>query len=252
MPTCRILAICAAAVLAGGPAALAQSAGSGAWTVALTPAFVSQYMFRGMLYGGASFQPQIEADAGGAALGIWCSSSDREFDPYASYTQPLNPRLSLEPGFTVYYLPIANTAEGNFRSSIEPNVAVNWTVGPVRLSPKIYYDVASRGTTGELNAAAAIPLASIGSEIDLGGTVGAFDQHNAVNHPPDGAVSQDGGYWLVQAAVPYQFGHWKATVSFAYTAAFSTRQWIRGVPGSDAIPDAASRGVLGLSLAYTF
>src|SRR5688572_8789027 len=47
----------------------APAAPSTSWT--LTPAFVSQYMFRGARLGGPSFQPAIEYGANNLVLGLW-------------------------------------------------------------------------------------------------------------------------------------------------------------------------------------
>lgn len=272
----------AAAILAAGAAALRAQAATG-WSVTATPAWVSQYMFRGQRLGAGALQPSVEADDGGLALGVWTSFptgatvrepaylsrplSDPEIDLYGSYAAPLSSSVSLQPGLTWYTYPDADspgsTGLGNFRSTFEPNLALNWTVGAVRLAPKLYYDVVLRSLTGELNAAAALPLRSIGSEVDLGATLGGYDERNALDTrgaslgppqsgvpPPD--VRRTGGYWLVQASLPYQLGvHARASLSYAYTSGFDTAQFAGGV-AQGPNPLAAGRGVVTLSLAYRF
>ena len=69
----------------------APAAPSSSWTV--TPAFVSQYMFRGTRLGGPGFQPAVEFDSGPVVAGVWTNfpvadtvvgQSDPEFDLYGS------------------------------------------------------------------------------------------------------------------------------------------------------------------------
>src|SRR3954468_6212334 len=43
------------------------------WSVTATPSVVSQYMFRGVRLGGASFEPTVEADYGNLALLVWAN-----------------------------------------------------------------------------------------------------------------------------------------------------------------------------------
>ena len=87
------------AAILGGSDASAQAAAASAATWTVTPAVVSQYMFRGVRIGGPSLQPAIEFDQGDWALGIWANfplrdkvpgQSDPELDPYGSYKIGLN------------------------------------------------------------------------------------------------------------------------------------------------------------------
>ena len=87
----------------------------GVW--GLTPAVVSQYMFRGVRRGGPSFEPTIEYDYGSLAVGVWANfplmdkvvgQSDPEFDFYGSYTvEVVKDAVSLAPGVTIYTYPNA-------------------------------------------------------------------------------------------------------------------------------------------------
>ena len=218
-------------------------AGAGAWaqaedlSVTATPSWVSEYMFRGQRRAGSSFQPSVEADGSGWAGGAWMSfpvadrfqgQANPETDVYGSYTANLGKSLSLQPGFTFY-----NFARGTGTpSAFEPNLALNWTADGIRLSPKIYEDVTRRIFTGEVNAVTALPIRAWGTEVDLGATLGDFSGQR-----------ERGGYWLAQASVPYQLGiHARASVGYGYTEGFSGHH----------VPLEASRGVVTVSLAYTF
>lgn len=245
--------------------------------------WVSDYLFRGQELSGAAVQSSVEADAAGFALGVWESTpvgkedrwyqapgrtaerplADPEIDYYASYTAKLDSAVSFVPGFTLYTFPKATQLvpldgqiwlPGQFRSTFEPNVALIWTVSGVSISPKLYYDVTKEGLTGEINAATAIPLRAIGTELDFSATFGAFREQRALDTrgtyslgysyyslsgpsaplPPGGnsgvfvvptnypRYQITGGYWQVQGTLPYQLGaHWKAAVSLGYAQGFS-------------------------------
>jgi uncharacterized protein (TIGR02001 family) len=206
-------------------------------TVTATPSWVSEYMFRGQRRAGSSFQPSVEADGSGWSGGVWMSfpvadrfqgQANPETDAYASYTANLGNSLSLQPGFTFY-----NFARGTGTpSAFEPNLALNWSTDGIRLSPKIYEDVTRQIFTGEINAVTAVPLRAWGTELDLGATLGDYSGHG-----------ERGGYWLAQATLPYQLGaHARASVGYGYTEGFSGHN----------VPLEASRGVVTVSLAYTF
>jgi hypothetical protein len=193
-----------------------------------TPAWVSQYVFRGQKYAGSSLEPSVEADLGGGQLGIWSNfplsgtaatnRSDPEADLYGSYAATLQPGLSIQPGFTAYFFPRPEAGFGTpDRQTFEPNLALNATAGPVRIVPKAYYDVTLRTFTGELSAALALPLRSIGTELDWAAQAGGYTSERGLN--------RHGGYWLVQAAVPYQLGaHLKVSASLAWTGGFDARR----------------------------
>ena len=58
-------------VLCSALALLVASARADGTSVVVTPAFVNQYMFRGVRLGGPSFEPSVEIDSGNFALGVW-------------------------------------------------------------------------------------------------------------------------------------------------------------------------------------
>jgi uncharacterized protein (TIGR02001 family) len=233
-------------------------AASGAWTV--TPAIVSQYMFRGVRLGGPSFEPTVQYDRGNLELGVWGNSplsdkvpgqSNPEIDPYGWYKIPVNESFSIQPGFTWYTFINAEPKNGFYRMTFEPNVAANWTVNGLTLTPKVYYDVVLKGPTAEVNAAYALPLKTIGTELDFNASVGTYKWKAAVaqQSPP---VKGWGDYWLVGVTVPYQIAaNAKIAVGFAYTR--GSGNYFKQAPLPKAAnPAAVGRGVVTLSYALTF
>ncbi|HEX2853986.1 MAG TPA: TorF family putative porin [Opitutaceae bacterium] len=181
-------------------------------SVTLTPAFVSQYMFRGQRLGGTSFQPVVEATYGNLGLGVWSNFplkdevpgvSDPEIDPYGYYTFTVSDSLSIVPGFTYYTYPNADSGAGFYRSSFEPSLAVNYTIAGVKFTPKIYYDVTLDGPTLELSAFYAVPLKDLGTELDFSATYGEYIQKDVVKNSAP-ATKAWGKYWSVGVTMPYQ------------------------------------------------
>jgi uncharacterized protein (TIGR02001 family) len=236
----------------------APAAPSSSWTI--TPSFVTQYMFRGVRLGGPSFEPTIEYDAGNLAIGVWANfpisdkvigQSDPEIDPYASYTFTINDSTSIVPGFTWYNYPNATTANGFYKTTFEPNVAFNYTVGAVKFTPKIYYDVVLKGPTLEFNFSFAIPLKEQGTELDFNGTVGTYKWDDAAADTTP-SVKNYGNYWLVGVSAPFTINAAsKLIVGIAYTEGNDNYFKQSGSP--KAVNTAAvGRGVFSLSYAYTF
>ncbi|QYM79330.1 transporter [Horticoccus luteus] len=227
----------------------------------LTPAFVSQYMFRGQRLGGFSFEPNIEVDYGHLGVGIWSNFplnakvhgvSDPEVDPYVYYTIKANDTVSIVPGATLYTFPNADTGNGFYRTTFEPNIAVPFSLpGGVTLTPKAYYDVVLDGPTYEITAAYAVALKDIGSELDFTATYGDYVFKDAAKDASP-AVKQVGTYWLVGAAMPFQVAKdAKLTIGFAYTKGENAYFKQVGIPKTGN-PLAVGRGVVTVSYAYTF
>ena len=253
-------------VAAFGPVAIraqapvAPAAAAPAYTVTSTFTAVSQYMFRGQRFGGPSWQPSVEVGAGDFTAGLWsnlpfkdkvANSSDPEIDLYGSYTVNVDKELSLVPGFSIYTYPKAPTDAGYYRSTIEPSLALNYTVAGVKLTPKLYYDFTLSGPTYELTAAYAYPLKDLGTELNFTGQVGSYIQRDVANKTtPD--VKAWGDYWQLGVAAPFQITkESKLTVGFAYTEGTSAEVKQGNAPKS-ANPLAVGRGVVTVSYSYAF
>lgn len=235
-------------------------AAASAVSVVVTPAFASQYMFRGVRLGGPSFEPTIEADSGNLGLGVWANfplkdkvpgQSDPEIDPYGYYTVTVNDSLSVVPGFTWYNYPNADTSNGFYKSTFEPNIALNYTVGGVKFTPKLYYDLVLKGPTYELTVAYTTPLKEIGSELDwtaVGGTYRITDAAKGA----DPAVKNWGDYYLFGVSMPFAIGKsGKLSIGVAYTKG-SSNFFKQGSAPQAENTAAVSRVVGTISYGYTF
>jgi len=234
-------------------------------TLAVTaaPTVVSQYLFRGLRYGGPSFQPWVEADYGGWAAGVWSSvplsdrvpgQSDPEIDPYVSYTQSLGSGISLVPGFQAYTYPRAPLNQGAYRATYEPSMAFNALAGGVRLTPKVAYDLTRQALTLELAAALAVPLKTLGTELDFNAVAGTTHQSAALNTSgtglSPGRAEQD--YASAGVTLPIQVAvNTKVSLGYAYSRGWNA--WIAsgGLPHSPN-PLAAGRGVVTAAVLFTF
>lgn len=201
------LVLCSIAA-ANVSAASAHSAPSPTFTSTL----VSDYLFRGQRLGGLSLQPAVDLSAGGSIAGISANfpvkdkvadQSDPEFDFYASHRFSLNDEWRLILGFTFYVYPNAPTRAGYYRSVFEPNIAFSYTVAGVRITSTCYYDVTREGPTFELSGAVALPLKTLGTELDLAASVGDYRLRDGIkNAAPEKKLS--GSYWSLGASVPFQ------------------------------------------------
>ena len=246
-----------AATTTPAPVPVPESAPTSSWTV--TPAFVSNYMFRGVLLGGTSFQPNVEFDTGNLGIGVWMNFpldnkvpgvSDPEIDPYAYYTITLNDSTRIVPGFTWYTYPDADSAAGFYKNTFEPNLALNYTVAGFKFTPKIYYDFVLKGPTYELTAAFAVPLKDLASELDFVATIGTYIWDSAAdNASPD--IKNYGDYYLIGVSAPFALKVGKLTVGFAYTEG-SSNFYKQGSAPKVENTAAVGRGVLSVSYAYTF
>ena len=243
------------------PAAVtpAPAAPSASWV--FTPSFASQYMFRGARLGGPSFQPSLEYDNGNTAVGVWANTplkdkvvgqSDPEFDFYATYSfEQIKDTLTWVPGVTIYTYPNATRANGFYKATVEPNLALNYTIAGLKLTPKVYYDFILKGPTLEFNAAYTVPLKDLNTELDFTGTVGTFLWTSAA--PDQGAdVRNYGNYYLVGVALPFQVTKdSKLTLGFAYTK--GSENFIKvGTAPKSLNTAAVGRGVATVSYAFTF
>ena len=238
----------------------AASARADDTSVVVTPSVVSQYMFRGVRLGGPAFQPQVEVDSGNLAIGVWASTpikdkvpgqSDPEIDPYGSYTIAINNSLSVAPGFTLYTYPNADANHGFFKLTFEPNLALNYTISGVKLTPKFYYDVVLKAPTYEFTVAYAIPLKDVGTELDWTATAGTFIMHDCIKDA-NPEVKNWGDYYSIGVAAPFQITKAsKLTIGFAYTKG-SNNFFKQGSDPKSENTAAVGRGVVTVSYAYTF
>ena len=240
------------------PAPAPEAAPSYSWV--FTPAFASQYMFRGARLGGPSFQPTLELDSGNLAVGVWANypmkdkvpgQSDPEYDIYGAYTATVNDSLSIVPAFTWYNYPNADKSAGFYKSTFEPSLAFNYTVSGIKLTPKLYYDMVLKGPTYELTATAAVPLKDAGTELDFTATVGTFKWTDAFESS-DPSYKNYGNYWLIGVAAPFQVTkNGKLTVGLAYTKGSDNFIKQGSFPKFENT-SAVGRGVFTVSYAITF
>lgn len=232
----RLTQWCLSALVFGGAAVHAQSP-AGSWTA--SAAVVSQYMFRGLRFGGPSLQPMVEYDRGALTAGVWASTplaskvpgqSDPEIDPFVSYKIAASDSLSVQPGATLYLFPRGEPSAGFYRSTFEPNLAVNYTTHGVTLTPKLYYDVVLRGPTYELNAAYALPVKDIGSELDFYASVGRYDWDAGVARTSP-HTRMTGNYWNASVTLPFQISaRAKISASVGYYEGWDSEFRQAGLP----------------------
>ena len=247
-------------VLCSAVALLVASARADGTSVVVTPAFVNQYMFRGARLSGPSLEPSVEVDSGNFVLGVWNNfpikdkvpgQSDPEIDPYGSYTFSVNDSVSIAPGFTWYNFPNADPNNGFYKSTFEPNIALNYTVAGLKLTPKLYYDLVLKGPTYEFTAAYAIPLKDLGSELDWTATAGTFKIDDA-SKGASPSVKNWGDYYLLGVSLPFAITkESKLIVGFAYTKG-SANFFKAGSTPKVENTAAVGRGVVTLGYAYTF
>jgi uncharacterized protein (TIGR02001 family) len=233
---------------------------SASWT--FTPAFASQYMFRGVKLGGPGFQPSLEYDYDVLAIGVWSNvpfdpkkvpgQSNPEFDFYGSYKiDAIKDTLNFQPGYTIYTYPHANKSNGFYKATFEPNIAANYTVGALVLTPKIYYDFVLKGPTAEFDVAYNVPLKDAGTELDFLGYVGTYKWTSAAaDTTPD--LKNWGNYWMIQVTAPFQVTKVsKLSIGLCYTKG-SDNFLKQGSSPKSANPGAIGRGVVTVSYAITF
>lgn len=147
--------------------------------------YVTEYVFRGTAFGGASVQPFVEASTGNFTVGGWFSTAigedsaaaGDEFDLYVGYSVPLESSISLDLGATYYHFPqggsFLSTNDGG-SGSYEVSASVGF--GDVPLAPSVtaYYDFTFEAFTLEGGIGHSVALGESQS-LDLGLTVGLVD-----------------------------------------------------------------------------
>lgn len=247
--------ICSLAA-AGVFAARAHSAPS----ATLTSTLLSDYLFRGQRLGGLSLQPAVDLNAGSSAAGISANfpiedkvadQSDPEFDLYASHSFSLKGEWRLIPAFTFYVYPNAPTSAGYHRAIFEPSLALSYTVAGVRITSTCFYDATRKGPTFELAGAVALPLKTLGTELDLAASVGDYRLRDAFKNTGS-KKSLAGNYWSLGASLPFQFAASSSIrIGVSLSAGFNSHIDQGGVPRT-ANPLAARRAVahFGYSLSF--
>jgi uncharacterized protein (TIGR02001 family) len=232
-----------------------------AMTITATGSVVSNYMFRGQRLNTEAFQPAVEIGSGDLTLGAWSSwpfkekdvpdTSAPEIDIYGSYNFALSKEASLAPGFTLYWYPEAPTNLGFYKSTFEPNIALNYTFEGVKITPKVYYDMVLDGATYELTATYAVPMKDIGSELDFTVQGGTYKLKDFVKgSSPD--TKAWGDYWLLGVAMPFQVAKdQKLTLGFAYAEGRNAFTKQGSAPKSTNTL-AIGRGVVSISYAFSF
>jgi uncharacterized protein (TIGR02001 family) len=253
------LLLASLAVIATATSGL-NAQGASAYSVTTTVSAVSQYMFRGQRLGGPSWQPSAELTAGDFTAGVWINApfkdklkdvSDPEIDLYGSYTYTLAKDLTLVPGFTFYNYPKAPNSAGFYENTIEPSLALNYTVNGVKLTPKFYYDFMLRGPTYEITAAYSVALKDLGTSLDFMAQGGTYLQRDVVDKTSP-SVKAWGNYWQIGVATPFQITkESKLTLGFAYTEGTSayTKQ---GTAPQSVNSLAVGRGVVTVAYTYAF
>jgi hypothetical protein len=200
----------AAGVHDAGAQAVSSAAPASNVTSLFTTDVVSQDVFRGTFLGGPSIEPSLDFSNGTFDLGEWSNStvsnrvqgpSSTEIELYGSYTFPVRGSVSLEPGFTLYALPWGPGFGDSHRASIEPSLALNYSVGALRLTPTVYDDLVLKVMTLEANATYAVPLKGARTELDFTATLGAEKSLR-------GALGAHAWstYWLLGVAAPFKAG----------------------------------------------
>lgn len=230
-------------------------------SVTVNVATVSQYMFRGQRLGGLSLQPSVEIGGmlgGGLNLGVWASKplsnripgvSDPEIDFYGSYTSTLAENLTLVPGFTYYFYPnLLNTVH---KATFEPSLALNYTIGALKLTPKVYYDMMLEGPTWEISGTQSLALPSLGVTVDLFATFGTFKLTDVVKdgYPKTKAW---GNYASAGVSLPIQIStNSKLTLGWSYNQGWSQKSKT-GSARQVSNPLQAERGVVSVNYSLSF
>lgn len=196
-----------------------------AWTTGTT--LSTEYVFRGVELAGLSAQPWIDYTVGPVSAGLWSNValddhsfrySDPELDLYGSYSfASRSGGFNLVAGFTCYTYPNATDKEIHHPITFEPSLAGVFSWHGVQFTPKVYYDVVLQGATFELTGALAVPLKSLGTELDFSATAGTYKWRESARHASP-AISNEGDYWTVGIAVPVQISfRSKVTASLSYS-----------------------------------
>lgn len=156
----------------------------------------SKYVFRGIQYGGMSLQPSVEVTQDEFYAGIWAQQplQDRssqgwsdEIDVYIGFTPKLSDTVTLDVGATHYYYPLGE-------ASTEIFFGANFATGKLTPGVYAYYDFDLEAFTIQGNVGFSLPLDSLGTSLDLAGSVGSVS--------PD--VGDSYTYYSIGGSLPYK------------------------------------------------
>ncbi len=194
----KTIALCAA-LLVGGAAFAAE--GESSYAVTLDFPYVSKYVFRGVELADHSIQPSVEVSVGDFYAGVWNNTPlqnehdgdiSKETDIYIGYAPALTESLTADFGATYFWYPAVGPALDDY--SFEISAGVTWSVKGFTPSLYLYRDLHLDVTTIQTGVGYSIPLASLGTSLDLNATFGAVQ-------PDDG---EDYCYYSVGVSVPYK------------------------------------------------
>ncbi len=253
-----VLALAASLPATAAEASLVHPGEPGEWS--LTTAVTSRYMFRGVRVGDESLQPSLDYARGPLALGIWSSigladqvsgDSDPEVDFYGAYSFGNDSETwSVTPGLNIYTYPDARRADGLYRATFEPSLAVSAIVGGIRFTPTLYHDLTLRGTTAEVTAEFAVPLTTLGTELGFSATVGTY-KWSSVTADASPREKNWGDYWSAGVTLPYQVGA-RSSVSLAIAYAEGRHNFYKqGTDPKQPNDDAVGRVVVTVSYTVT-
>lgn len=243
-----------------GPSLPAQ----GAWqpaTWSVTPAVASHHFFRGVKLSGPALQPGVELESGPFVAGVWASLpfrsgpavgiSGREINLYGRYAVPVGDAVAVAAGFTWYHYSGSARGTGFARPAFEPYVELDYTVAGLRLTPTFHYDVERRGTNWQLEAAYAVPLLKLGTELNFTGVIGTYRRSHA-SAVPGHRITNTGDHWLLGVAVPYQVSlRARLLVGWSYAAGSNNTFQPAGLPRVSN-PAAVGRGIFMAACRFGF
>ncbi|MGA3007245.1 MAG: TorF family putative porin [Opitutaceae bacterium] len=217
------------------------------YSVSTSVDFSSEYVFRGVKDTNQAFQPSVEVDSNNFDIGVWTNqpildNQQDEVDFYGGYKYAVNRNLSLQAVATYYWYPEFNrnlpTNHDGAKDSFEPGVGVTYTIGGFSPSVFYYYDTMLENQTVQGSVGYALPLAKLGTELDLTGYVGA-----------------SGGRDVAPGLRPYvhqSYDYYGADVSLPYKLSSNSTLTIAGHYASNADePAGTKQNLVWWSLALT-
>jgi uncharacterized protein (TIGR02001 family) len=174
--------------------------------------FSSAYIFRGIKQTNQAIQPSIEVDSNNFSVGAWTSQPIRnneqdEFDFYAGYKYAVNRNLTIQPVLTYYWYPefdrhSASNVDGTV-DSLEPGLGLTYTINGFSPSVFYYYDTILERQTTQGSIGYALPLAKLGTELDLTAYVGTSDGRNVLSGLRHG-VRKSYNFYGADISLPYK------------------------------------------------